>query len=169
MFRLATQTLDTATGKVAEFFGMFPPQIGLPVPLMLLSASPGLMAAQMGIIGYYRGQTRLSFELLSAIRFLAAREFEAPDCQDFNRRLLVMAGLSEAEIDALPDSGGAFSEPERALLGYCVVLIREPGSITDADIAVLRGHGWTDADIMDASMQASNMQALARLLRALKR
>ena len=169
MFRLRTQTPETATGSVAEMFQRFPAQVGVPKPMLLLSASTGLLEAQAEIFRYYRGHARLGFEFLAAIRFLASRVLRAPDCLDFNHRLLEKAGLTSAEIDALPESGGDFNQAERALLAHCVRLVSDPGVVADAGIEALRGHGWTDADILDASMQAANMQVPALLMQAFKR
>jgi len=168
-FLLETLTTETATGTVAELFKRFPPQVGVPAPLYLFSASPELLEAQGSVFRYLARQPRLSFELLAAIRYLASRELGAPDCREFNRKLLVLSGLTEAEIDALPQSGGAYSAAEQALLAYCVQLISQPTTVTEEIVNGLRGHGWTDVDIMDASMQTANMQIPALLLQALKR
>ncbi|MDP2849208.1 MAG: hypothetical protein Q8O35_13620 [Humidesulfovibrio sp.] len=168
-FRLATQTPKTATDIVAEVFKLFPKQVGIPEPLLLFSASPGLLGAQMGLLGYYRSHPGLSFELLAAIRYLASRHLEAPACLEFNHKLLLMAGMTNSEIQALPGTGGAFSEAERAVLYYAVRVLAEPESITDETIEDLRGLGWTDSNLLDAAMQAVHMQVPAALLKALKR
>lgn len=166
-YRLAVQTPETATGKVAEVYGIFPPQIGAPPPLVLLSASPGLMDAQMGFIAHFRGHKHLGFELLAAIRFLVSRHLQAPACLEFNRKLLLAAGMTEAELASLPAEGGGFSEAERALLAFAVRIVAEPEAVTDAALDALRTAGWTDADIADAALQAANMQVPATLMRAL--
>lgn len=168
-YRLATQTPETATGFMVEAFKRFPPQIGVPEPMLLFSASPGLVEAQFAFFGYYGKHPHLSPELLAAIRYLASRVLNAPACLHFNGKLLNATGLADAELNALPGTGGEFTPAERALLDYVVLLMRDPSAVSDEIIDGLRQHGWTDADIMDASMQAANMQTPALLLKALKR
>lgn len=170
MFRLATQTKETASGSTAEIFSRFPPQVGVSKVMLLLSASPGLLKAYSELIlGYYGAQEHLSLELLAAIRFVVSRELALPECLDFNQKLLLALGLAAQEVEALPDSRELFSEADRALMDYCVTLVREPGAVTDEGVAALRGHGWTDADIMDVSLHAVNLQGASTLLRALTR
>ncbi len=169
MFRIATTPEDLLTGKAKELFAQFPPQLGAPQPLKLMTASPGLLEVHAGVIGYFRGHKALSFPVLAAIRYLAARQFQAEACIDFNGRLLRLAGLSEAEMDALvKDPASAPFEPrEQALLAFVVEALSVPPS--DAALDAMRGHGWTDADILDAMAQAANMQVPALLMRTFKR
>jgi len=168
-YRIATQTPETATGFMIEAFKRFPPQVGVPEPMLLFSASPGLVEAQFAIFGYYGKHPHLSPELLAAIRYLASRTLSAPACLLFNGKLLGATGFSDEELNSLPESGGEFTPGERALLAYVVRLVGQPATVTDEHIEALRQHGWTDSDIMDASMQAANMQVPALLLKALKR
>ena len=168
-YRIATQTPENATGFMAQAFKRFPPQLGVPEPMLLFSASPGMVEAQFSVFSYFGTHAHLSPELLAAIRYLASRTLSAPACLLFNGKLLGATGVTDEELTALPQSGGEFTPAERALLAYVVRLVGEPTTVTDAHIEALRQHGWTDADIMDASMQAANMQVPALLLKALKR
>jgi len=104
MYLLKTTDPSQLTGKAADLFAMFPPQIGVPEPLLLMSASPGLLAVQAQAIEFYRDHPDLDFPMLAAIRLLLARRLDAQACIDFNTRLLLAAGLSAEEIDALPDT-----------------------------------------------------------------
>lgn len=169
MFRIKTTPAEELTGKAAELFALFPPQIGVPEPLLLLSGSPGLLALKAEAVEYARNHPDLGFEMLAAIRHLAAKQLSAPACVDFNAKLLQAAGMEDAEIASLPEAGGPFTEGERALLAFVLRALRQPGSVTDADITVLRGHGWRDATILDALVHAAEMQVPALLMQALKR
>lgn len=166
MFRLQTTPQDQLSGKAAELFAMFPPQLGVPEPLRLLAASPGLVGVKAAAIEYYRSHADLGFELLAAIRHLAAKQLGAPACVDFNARLLRAAGLDKAEIAALPGSGGGFSAAERALLVFALRALGQPESVTARDIDDLRGQGWKDSVILDAVAHAADMQTPALLMRA---
>lgn len=169
MFLLNTTDPAELTGKAAELFAMFPPQLGVPAPLQLLSASPGLVGLQAGVIEYYRAHPELDFPMLASIRYLAAKQLNAPACVDFNARLLRAAGLEEDEIAALPGAGGEFTPAQRALLAFCLQVLAEPQGVAETDVAELRAQGWSDATILDAVGHAANMQVPALLMKAFMR
>ncbi|MEU6797991.1 carboxymuconolactone decarboxylase family protein [Nonomuraea wenchangensis] len=58
------------------------------------------------------------------------------------------AGLSEADI-ALARQGTSTDAREAALIAVAVRVLAEPSSITDADVAGLRAHGWSDRIIAE--------------------
>lgn len=58
------------------------------------------------------------------------------------------AGLSEADI-ALARQGTSTDAREAALIAMAVRVLAEPPSITDADVADLRAHGWSDRIIAE--------------------
>jgi AhpD family alkylhydroperoxidase len=58
------------------------------------------------------------------------------------------AGLSDTDID-LARQGSATDAREAALITFAVRVLTEPASITDTDVAELRGHGWSDRILAD--------------------
>ena len=166
---LKTPEPSELTGKAAELLAMFPEQFGVPEPLRVLSASPGLLALKAHEIEYSRNHKTLGFPVLAAIRFLGARHWNAPACIDFNRRLLMAAGLEAEQIDALPEAGDAYTEPEAALLRFIAQTIAAPEGVTPAKLDALRSLGWADDVILDALVHAANMQVTALLMKALTR
>ncbi|MFB4266102.1 carboxymuconolactone decarboxylase family protein [Nonomuraea sp. GTA35] len=58
------------------------------------------------------------------------------------------AGLSEADI-ALARQGTSTDAREAALIAVAVRVLAEPSSLTDADVADLRAHGWSDRIIAE--------------------
>lgn len=58
------------------------------------------------------------------------------------------AGLTDTDI-ALARDATATDAREAELLTYAVRVLTEPESITDRDIAELRGHGWSDRVLAD--------------------
>lgn len=168
MFRIATTPETALTGKAAELFALFPPQLGAPEPLRLLTASPGLLELQAGAIGYFGGHKALSLPLLAAIRYLAARRYEAPACVEFNGRLLRLAGLDEAGLEGLAaDPGSAPLEPrERAMLAFVASAL--DGAPAGSELDALRALGWADSDILDAVAHAGSMQMPALIVRTFK-
>jgi AhpD family alkylhydroperoxidase len=57
-------------------------------------------------------------------------------------------GLTDTDIE-LARQGTATDAREAALLTYAMRVLTEPATITDDDIADLRGHGWNDRVIAD--------------------
>lgn len=169
MFRIATQHPKAGPGHASGLYARFPAQLGVPAALVLLSASPRLLEAHASLLRYYGGHPRLGYELLAAIRLVAGRELDAPDCQDHARRTLLACGLGETEVDALPEAGGSFFDAEVALLAFVRQALASPGSVEDGDLARLRLCGWDDATILDALAHAAAVQAPALLMKALRR
>lgn len=58
------------------------------------------------------------------------------------------AGLSETDI-ALARQATATDAAEATLIAFAVRVLAEPADITDADVAALRDHGWSDRVIAD--------------------
>ncbi|MGW3352784.1 carboxymuconolactone decarboxylase family protein [Nonomuraea rubra] len=58
------------------------------------------------------------------------------------------AGLSEADI-VLARQGTSTDAREAALIAVAVRVLAEPSSLTDADVAELREHGWSDRIIAE--------------------
>ncbi len=167
MFLLETQHPDQATGTVAEVYAQFQGRMDVPAPLRLLSASPELLGLHFAQIAYFMRHPKLSFPVLAAIRFLAARQSCFGHCQTLNRTWLVKAGLTDQEVDSLAQDRDvdAFSEAENALLRVVAkVLAKE--NVQAEDIQCLRDQGWIDADILDACAQGTALIGAAYLFEA---
>lgn len=159
MFLLKTVSPDGAAGKVAEIYSIFPKQIGVPLPLQLMSASPEMLGRQTEIIKYYMSHPKLSFPLLAAIRFLSASECNYGFCISFNKNILMAQGMSESDVEAMiqdPETA-PLEDNERAMLKFVVAAVRSPNEVQHSDIEKLRDMGWTDTDIYDAVAHGANM------------
>ncbi|MFE3451027.1 carboxymuconolactone decarboxylase family protein [Nonomuraea sp. NPDC059194] len=69
-------------------------------------------------------------------------------CQQAHEAAARAAGLSDLDI-TLARQGASTDPREGALIAVAVRLLAEPASISDADVAELRGHGWSDRVIAD--------------------
>jgi alkylhydroperoxidase family enzyme len=58
------------------------------------------------------------------------------------------AGLSDIGIE-LARQGTATDARTAALLSYAVQVLAEPATVSDADLDVLRSHGWNDQALAD--------------------
>ncbi len=160
MFFLRTLEPGQATGKTAEIFKAFE-QVGIPEPLKLLSASPGLLERQFGMIEYFRGHPNLSPQLLASIRYVVSKKTGHVACFEFNGKLLCKMGAKEEELAELADQARShmLDQAEQALLTFVIKTVDAPKSVTSSDIETLRGLGFADSDILDATVHGANMKA----------
>ncbi len=56
-----------------------------------------------------------------------------------------------AAIHARPDDAVTGDAAVDALLAYTRLLVRDPGSVSEADVDALRAAGWDDLDILDVN------------------
>lgn len=160
MALITTATVENAQGIVKEGFEMFMKNIGaIPKPMQLLSASPALFEMQLQRIKYYGKHPKLSFALLAHIRYLAARTLDYSYCMDFNSHFLKKLGYDDETIKSMEnDPGKSMLEAnESAMLVFVIRAMKNPGSITAADIAILKEHGWEERDMVDALSQGVSM------------
>lgn len=171
MFLVSTVERDKAEGIVAQAYANIPAQIDIPVPMQLLSASPGLMERELGVIGYFRSHPRLSPPLLASIRYVSSQKFGYAPCAVFNAALLRNQGMSEAEIAALSckPAETPLDETEAALLAFVTKAIDDPASVIRADIEALTGMGWQESDVVDAVSMAARMKGYTLLYQVLVR
>lgn len=169
MFRLQTVDPENATGQVAEAYAVFPPGLGVPAPLRMLSASPALAAFQAQLIGYFMNHPRLDPRLLALIRYSVAADQGYAFCTGFNGNLLKMFGLSDVDLEGIQDDpeSAPLAEREKAMLKFVLKVLRTPEAVTDDDVPALRALGWLDSDIMDALWHGGGMLAPARMMTAL--
>jgi alkylhydroperoxidase family enzyme len=160
---------DEAQGRVAEVYGLFRKGSGThPQPLELLACSPGLFELYTGTFGYWLSHPTLSHDLLNCIRHGVAVQHGFQPCIRFNEAVLRAAGMDEEELVALrsdPDTA-PLEDRERALLGFVLKALREPGTASRGEIENLCAQGWTEADIVDATYHGSVLLGLAAMMKA---
>ncbi len=159
-----------ATGDVKRLYDMFTETVGMvPEPLVMFSASPGLLAIQEQMVKYYHTESHLSPILTALIRYLTAVTLDLKCCVEFNSEVLKKLGMSGEEITALADNPGRapIQEKEGWLLALVVIATRTPERVTQSHIDNLHNHGWTDTDILDALFIATRMTAVNLMMKAL--
>jgi len=160
---------EEATDKVAEAYGIFPSEIPVPEPLILMSASPELVHLQSGIIRHYMTHEKLDMGLLATIRYLVASEHDYQFCINLNSGILKMAGgFSDTDLEALKDDPGnaPLEEFQRELLLFVLKVVRTPEKIEKADVDRLRDLGWSDQDIFEAAFHGTSMIGASKLYKA---
>lgn len=171
MILLKTVEPGQATGSVAQVYSAFDQLGEVPMPMRLLSASPGLQQVQFGGLRYFGGHKTLNAPLLAAIRYAASNLSCHDACLAFNGGLLQRMGMSGADLEALGQGRApeSLEEREAALVVFVRRALSEPASVSAADLDGLRAQGWTDADILDATAHGASLMASATLQKAFVR
>ncbi|PKI92126.1 carboxymuconolactone decarboxylase [Actinomycetales bacterium SN12] len=99
----------------------------------------------------------------------AARAIGSSHCLIAHGRKSMKAGVvDEAGLRAFAaDDDSAFTGAEQAVIRYAERLSTSPREMTDADTAELRGHGFTDRQIVDITLAAGLRNHFSRSLLAL--
>ena len=171
MSLLETVAPDKAEGDVEKAYSFFTNNgIPIPKPFEMMSASPELLKIQSQLLTYFTSHPTLGFPLLSMIRYLVAREYNYAFCTDFNYNFLKMQGMEDAEIeDAVSSPETApLEDKDKALLVFVLKAIKTPDAVTAEDVDNLHQMGWTDRDILDATVHGSGMIGPSFLMKAFK-
>ena len=160
MALISTVAPEEATGIIKEGYDMFFKNVGsIPRPMEVLSCSPALFELQLKRIGYFAKHPKLSFALLSHIRYLAAHSLNYSFCMDFNRHMLKKQGLADEDIQAMEKdpAKALLEENEIAMLVFVMKAMKTPGSTTAEDIAQLKALGWEEKEMVEALAQGVGM------------
>lgn len=170
MSLLNTVSVDEASGDVAKVYAQLNAAIGrVPNAFRLLSPSPTLLQQQVDFIGYYARHPRLSPALLACIRMLVSQGTSCRYCIDMNAGMLInLFGWSQEQVAAAQADPAAADLPDadKALLLFVLKTVREPLTVSAADLDALRARDWSDGDILDAANHGARMVAADLLLNA---
>ncbi len=160
MALIKTVEPDKAEGDVKEGYSFFLEKgVEVPAPLQLTSASPGLLKVVLQRSHYYMNHPNLSFPLLAHIRYMVADKIGYKACTIFNKKLLVMQGNKEEDLENLgaDPARTLLEDNEKQILSFVLDAIDDPESVSQGDIDKLHETGWTDNDIFDAVSQGISM------------
>ncbi|AAZ96438.1 conserved hypothetical protein [Thiobacillus denitrificans ATCC 25259] len=160
---LDTVTPDNATGEVAEIYGQIRQAWGhVPAAIQVFSANPFLLRHQWEYYGSIMQHPTLSLPLTACIRMLVSQAGSCDYCIDMNAGMLInVAGWTPDEVAATRAdfNDSPLSAPEKLLLGLVLKATRDARSVSTADLAMARGAGWSDSDILDAVNHGARMVA----------
>ena len=170
MFMIDYVTQEKADGAVKDIYASFPPEVGIPEPVLLYSASPDYLLKQMAVLKGFMDNDAYEPSLLAALRFVGASTACFGFCTDFNRNLLGKMGLKTEEIDALQtDPSKGFEPREAALIAFVSKAIATPDEVVQADIDAVRDQGWTDEQVFECTAYAAQMATLGIVYRTFAR
>lgn len=160
MALIDTVTKEKAEGIVKEGYDLFLENIGvIPKPMEMMSASPTLFQIILERLQYLARHPKLSFPLLSHIRYIVAYDLDYPFCTDFNKLVLKRQGVSDDDLRKMEDdpTQSLLEENESAMLAFVLQAIKSPKSNFSKEIEKLKEMGWSDCDILDALSQGVSM------------
>lgn len=143
-----------AQGAVAGIFQEIEQALGqVPGGMQLYAVSPGLLAQQWQVVGYYARHPRLPLALTAAIRLLVSQDNDCDYCIDFNAGLLIercgwtpeQVSVSKHDVAAAP-----LAASDKALLQFVLQTVNARQPATRDNLEGLKQLGWSEADILDA-------------------
>ncbi|MCX4986771.1 carboxymuconolactone decarboxylase family protein [Streptomyces sp. NBC_00572] len=146
--RLTALTPEQAPGRAGELLADIAQRHGSVGEMVSTMAhSPALLD---GYLNLSRAMKRVKIpRALSEKLSLAVQEWiGCGTCREAHREAGRAAGLSETDI-GLARQGTSTDPREAALIGLALRVLAEPGSLSDDDIAEVRGHGWSDRVIAE--------------------
>lgn len=171
MSLIPTITPESAEGEMKTIYQMFIRQTGqVPKPLEMFSISPELFSYRAGLLKLYSNNEKLTFPLLTLIRYLVANDSCNHACTSFNGDLIKRQGMSDEDINKLVENPltAPLEDDECQLLNFVVKAIRQPESVTKNDLEDLHNYGWEDKDIFEALSYGTDMIGPGIMMKALK-
>jgi hypothetical protein len=168
---IKTHTPETAEGEVKEILDTVQGMLKtIPGPMELASASPWMIKNVWASVQYFSQHPNLGFGLLSAIRYLVARQSEFVFCEGFNKQFLQLQGMTEADIEKMvaDPSQAPLEDKDRALLAFVTRAVENPDAVGEEDMKGLHDLGWSDRDILEAMAHGANMVASGILMKTFK-
>jgi alkylhydroperoxidase family enzyme len=160
MALITTTPPEKAEGKLAELYAEVEQFFGrVPNNVQLLGVSPAILENQLQLIGHYMEHPNLAMPLLASIRMLVSKACHSPYCQGLNSGLLMKAGFNKDQIAAMQadPTKAPLDEKQKALLLFVLKACDSPHSVVAADVERLKGLGWSEVDILDATAHGARM------------
>jgi alkylhydroperoxidase family enzyme len=162
---------EEATGKTAQAYALFDELGWIPKPFAIFSPSEHLVDVRRQVVTHRMNHATLSRGFFALLRMVVSEELGYQYCVSFNAGILKNMGIIDDDQLAaiLADPGQApLDEKEKALLLFVLKAVKTPDDVTAGDVEKVRGLGWTDGDILEATVQGTDMVAMDMLFRIFK-
>jgi len=147
---------DQAEGATREMYDGARRDFGyLPSLAKAFSHRPEVMAASDALLTSIRGNMDLRrYELVT---MAAAKELKSSYCLLAHGSVLLREIFDAPGLKAVVDGAGnaPLTDAEKAIMRFAAQVVRDAAAITEGDVAELRGHGLSEADIFDIAAAAS--------------
>ena len=156
MPRIKVVEEENAEGKVKVVYDQLKSMVGL-VPGLMKALSPWpevleLYATRIGMIMF--SETLLTRAVKEMIAALVSKINGCDYCLTYHKSFMVDAGVSSPEAEAIVADYqmAAITEAEKKLLAYAEKVTRHAYKTTDADVTGLKECGWSEAQILEATL-----------------
>jgi uncharacterized peroxidase-related enzyme len=145
---------DAATSPVQEQLDQIGAAFGaVPAMFRAVANSPAALTAMWSAFGAYGGGA-LGPALSEQIAVAVANRNSCEYCLAAHTALGKKAGLTPDALAAAQE--GASDDPATAaLLTFALALVEKRGQVSTEEVAALRAHGWTDAEIVETIGQVA--------------
>lgn len=171
MFRIKTVGEEEARGRVESVYREIKKEMGIvPNVLKVLSLWPDALefyAAKIKTLVF--SDTRLLRSTKEMIASTVSNINQCDYCVGHHKNFMEQFGITGPVADQiLTDYRSAkISEAEKQLLAYVEKMTRHAYKIVDADIEGLKKAGWTDEQILEATLVSSMFNDINRYVDAL--
>lgn len=171
MSRIKVVEEENAEGKVKAVYDQLRSVFGK-VPGVMKALSPWpdvleLYANRVGMIVF--SETKLTRAVKEMIASLVSKINECDYCLTYHKSFLVEAGISSQEAEAIVTDyqTASITDAEKKLLAYVEKVTRHAYKTTDADVEGLKQCGWSDEQILEATLVVGLFSDINRWVDAL--
>ena len=171
MSRIQVVEEENAEGKVKAVYDQLRSVFGK-VPGVMKALSPWpdvleLYATRIGMIVF--SKTLLTRAVKEMIASLVSKINECDYCLTYHKSFLVDAGISSPEAEAIVANykTAPIPDSEKTLLAYVEKVTLHAYKTTDADIAGLKESGWSEGQILEATLVVGLFSDINRWVDAL--
>lgn len=161
---------DEAKGKLKEVYGRVKKERGRVANVFKAqSLNPESMEAHLGLyMALMYGRSELSRFQREMIAVTVSSINGCNYCKVHHSEALAVHAKDHRSVDdILRLDHRSLSNRDKALLKFAIKLTKDPSSMSEEDIGILRDHGFSDKAILDATLIASYFNFVNRLVQAL--
>ena len=166
---IETVPYGEAAGELKEAYDRQARALGEPTEMTLAgSLHPPLVAARLDLYAATeKCPSKITPHQRNLISYVTSALNNTPYCMSQVTIKLRQTGLDDQRIVALGTDPEAFAldlpPADAELVRYTVKLTKNPGEMTEADVAALRAVGFGDLDIVDANAQCAHLNYVNRV------
>lgn len=161
---LKTISDEEATGEVAELYATERRSMGMVMEATRCwSARPDMLLPVERLLHQMRDGFSLGLLNFRLVTFIAARHVPSSYCSHvYFRTLSGMIGREQVLAIHRDYRNAGLTDQQVEMLAYAEQITRDASKITEADIARLRGVGFSDLNIADIALAASFRNFMSR-------
>jgi hypothetical protein len=171
MFRIKTVAPEAATGKIAEIYGQFPPSVGVPHAIQMMSASPDFLSRKVQDLQLWKDHKSITVPMQKALRMLISGSADMPSCRNANATMLELGGLAAEQVAAFdgPVENWPLAPRENALVHFVFEHVTQRKPAEAAVLDSLRDMGWEDSDIFEGLAFGAMVYGMIAVVAVLKK